>query len=96
MKNIGTDFFGVELKQYYFEEFKVCGIPVPVYSNISGFILKFQNIESYLNYRSVLENILADLEIADPENCKYEIQRSKSFIINLLTVLRNQFAEKYN
>lgn len=96
MKNIGTDFFGVELKQYYFDEFKVCGIPAPVYSNTSCFILKFQNIESYLNYRSVLENILADLEIADPENGKYEIQRSKSFIVNLLTVLRKQFAEKYN
>lgn len=96
MKNIVTDFFGVELKQYYFEEFKICGIPMPMYGNISGFILKFQNIESYLNYRGVLENILTDLEIADSDNSKYEIQRSKSFIINLLTVLRKQFAKKYN
>lgn len=96
MKNLGTDFFGIELKQIYFEEFKVCGIPVPIYSNNPCFILKFKNTESYLNYRSILKIILTDLELADPDNYKYEIQRSKAFIINILQIMRKQFAEKYN
>lgn len=96
MENISNEFFCFELKQNYLEEFKLCGIPVPLYSNNPKFTLKFKNTEAYLNYRSVLKVILTDLELADPENCKYEIQRSKAFIINVLQILRNQFTEKYN
>ncbi|MGI4749720.1 MAG: hypothetical protein ACRYFB_03710 [Janthinobacterium lividum] len=96
MKNLVNDFLGIELKQHYFEEFKLCGIPVPVYSNTAGFILKFKSVESYLNYINVLKLILTAMKLADPENHKYEIQRSKSFIINLLEIMRKQFAEKYN
>lgn len=96
MKNLGNDFLGIELKQYYFDEFKICGIPVPVYSNTFGFVLQFKSFECYLNYINVLKLILFDLELADPDKSKYEIQRSRGFIKNLLKIMHNHFAEKYN
>ncbi|WP_419803223.1 hypothetical protein [Mucilaginibacter sp.] len=96
MKNLRNDFLGIELKQNYFEEFKICGIPVPLYSNSSGFIIQFENFDGYLNYISVLKSILFDLELADPDNLKYEIQRSRGFIKNLLKIMQTHFSEKYN
>lgn len=96
MKSLGTDFLGIELKPHYFEEFKICGIPIPQYSNAPGFVIQFKNIEVYLNYINVLKLILSDLELADPENKKYEIHRSKCFITNLLQIMRNQYSNKYN
>lgn len=96
MKNLGNDFLGIELKQHYFDEFKICGIPIPLYSNNRVFILQFENPECYLNYISLLKLILSDLELADPENLKYELLRSKVFIRNLLKVMQTNYAEKYN
>lgn len=96
MITISNDFLGIELKHYYFEEFIICGIPIPAYTNQTGLIIKFKNAESYLKYINVLKLILLDLELADPDNCKYEIQRSKLFIINLLHIMKKGFSEKYN
>ncbi|RYY07708.1 MAG: hypothetical protein EOP43_02445 [Sphingobacteriaceae bacterium] len=96
MATSGNDFLGIELKAHYFDEFKICGIPIPQYNNTSGFTIQFRGIQDYLNYVNVLKLILSDLETADPENTKYEIHRSKCFIVNLLQILRNQYSNKYN
>ncbi|RYY08165.1 MAG: hypothetical protein EOP43_00910 [Sphingobacteriaceae bacterium] len=96
MENLGNDFLGIELKQHYFDEFKICGVPIPIYSNTSGFIIQFKSFECYLNYINVLKLILFDLELADPENSKYEIKHSRDFIKNLLKIMHTHFKEKYN
>lgn len=93
---VGTDYFGVELKHCYFNEFILCGLPVPLYTNHSGFILKFKNPECYLSYRNLLEIILSELDQADPKDFNYEIHRSKAFIKNILTILKEQHSKKYN
>ncbi len=96
MENLGNYFLGIELKQHYFEDFKLCGIPVPAYSNTSVFTIQFKSYECYLNYINVLKLILFDLELEDRDNLKYEIQRSKNFIENLLKILHIHFIKKYN
>ncbi len=90
-------YIDVELKPYYFNEFVLCGIPVPpTYINDSSFILTFKNHEQYISYRNLLKSILYDLQQADTENRKYEIQRSKAFIRNLLSIMGDQFSKKNN
>jgi len=37
---VGTDYFGVELKHYYFNEFILCGLPVPLYTNHLGSVIE--------------------------------------------------------
>lgn len=96
METQGSVYLNVELKPNYFNEFIVCGIPIPQYVNSTNFVLMFSNAESYTNYMSLLRFILKDLERADPENCKYEIQRSIIFIKNILFIIKNQFSEKVN
>lgn len=87
-------YLGVELKPYYFNEFIACGIPIPSYTNDSHFVLKFDDIDSYLNYINVLKMILNELDLADPDDNKYDLHRSKDFIKNILFILRNQLSEK--
>ncbi|RYE29313.1 MAG: hypothetical protein EOP42_14645 [Sphingobacteriaceae bacterium] len=97
MDTVTDTFLGIELKPLFLEEFKICGIPIPAYINHSEFVLlQFTSIESYLNYVNALKLILFDMKLADPENCKYEIQRSKFFIKHLIEVMRKSFADKYN
>ncbi|RYX80958.1 hypothetical protein EON73_05090 [bacterium] len=85
------------MKPIFLEEFKICGVPIPTYIDRPGFVLlQFTSIESYLNYVNALKLILFDMKLADPENCKYEIQRSKLFIMNLLEIMRKKFADKDN
>ena len=85
----------VELNSHYYNEFIICGVPIPKYSNDARFILKFDDPECYLNYRLVLKMILMDMELADHENCKYEIQRSIAFIKNILMIMDDQFSKRY-
>lgn len=89
-------YLGVELKSNYFDEFIVCGIPIPPYIKGSKLVLKFDNCQAYLNYCNVLKTILHELQLADPDNCKYEIQRSSAFIKNILSIIRDQFYKRYN
>lgn len=89
-------FFNVELKPYYFNEFIICGIPVPDYTYSRTLVLKFLDPEGYLNYINVLKIILQDLELVDPEKSKYEVQRSISFAQNILCVLNEHFSKRYN
>lgn len=95
MEAISQSFIGVELKPHYFNDFISCGIPLPaIYDHATNFVLKFINYEHYLSYRSLLKAILYDLQQADTENRKYEIQRSKAFIKNILSIMREQSNKK--
>lgn len=96
METSSTSHFGVELKFYYLHEFIICGLPIPPYTIHPGFILKFNDSESYINYTNALKTILNELESSDPDNVKYEIQRSKAFVKNVLHILRDQYSKKYN
>jgi hypothetical protein len=96
METQGSSYLLVELKPYYFNEFVICGLPVPTYSTTAGFVLKFNSAESYLSYAKVLKTILTELELSDPTNSKYEIQRSVIFIRNILQIMRDQFHKRYN
>ncbi|MVN22457.1 hypothetical protein [Mucilaginibacter arboris] len=96
METQETSYLGVELKPHYLYEFMACGIPVPHYTTDPIFILKFKDAECYLNYRKVLKAILNELDLADPQNCKYEIQHSKAFIRNILFIMREQLSKRYN
>lgn len=96
METQDTSYLGVELKLRYFEEFKICGLPIPPYSKGSGFVLKFDNAESYLNYRTALKAILFELHHADPKNANYEIQHSKALIKYVLYILREELSKRQN
>lgn len=96
METYGTAYLGVELKYYYYNEFILCGIPVPPFTRDAGFVLKFHNPEHYKSYTNILKTILSELELVDPEDRKYEVLRSKAFIKNLLLIMRDQFTKKYN
>ncbi len=97
METTETFYLKVELKPHYLTEFVIYGIPVPLYKSTStGFSLNFENTECYSNYISLLKLILNDLVSADPQDCKYDIQRSKAFINNVLMIIRTCFLEKYN
>lgn len=96
METHDTSYLGVELKLRYFEEFKICGLPIPPYSKDSGFVLKFNNAECYLNYRTVLKAILHELDIADPNNINYEIQHSKTLIKYILYLMREELLKRHN
>jgi hypothetical protein len=96
METNAPSYLVVELKPYYLNEFIVCGLPVPQYSTISGFVLKFTSAEKFLSYNNVLRTILSELELSDPNNTKYEIQRSIIFIKNLLQIMKDQFQKRYN
>lgn len=96
MKATSTFYFAVELKQNYFHEFVICGIPVPSYINDTCFVLKFDNAESYINYTKLLNTIVNSLELADPEQHKYEVQHSIIFIKNILSIMRDKLVKTYN
>lgn len=87
-------YLGVELKPYYFNQFIACGIPIPSYTNDPHFVLKFDSIDCYLNYINVLKNILTELDLADPDDNKYDLHRSKDFIKNILIILGEQLPAK--
>lgn len=95
MEAKGIDYLGVELKLHYFNEFILSGIPVPPYTKDRSFVLKFNDTEHYKSYTKLLTIIFHELELADLDNSKYEIQRSKIFIRNLLVILKEQ-ASKIN
>ena len=94
METNDTSYLGVELKPSYFDEFVICGLPVPQYSKDSGFVLKFKNAECYLNYRSALKAILNELNHADPTDNNYEIQHSKAFIKYILYIMREELLKR--
>lgn len=96
METKDATYLGVELKLRYFDEFKICGLPIPHYSRGSGFVLKFNNAESYLNYRTTLKAILNELDLADPKNTKYEIQHSKTLIKYILYIMREELSKRQN
>ncbi|WP_299287902.1 hypothetical protein [uncultured Mucilaginibacter sp.] len=96
METQDTSYLGVELKLRYFEEFKICGLPIPPYSKGSGFVLKFDDAKSYLNYRTALKAILFELHRADPKNSNYEIQHSKALIKYVLYIMREELSKRQN
>ena len=96
METHDTSYLGVELKLRYFEEFKICGLPIPQFSIDPGFVLKFKNAECYLNYRSALKAILNELDLADPKNINYEIQHSKNLIKYILYLMREELLKRQN
>lgn len=93
---MGTSYFGIELKACYFNEFIVCGVPIPPYTTEQGFVLKFNTPDGFISYTNVLKTILSELELADPESVKYDVQRSRAFIKNILFIMRDQFSKRYN
>ena len=94
METQDHSYLGVELKHRYFDEFVSCGLPIPQYRKDSVFVLKFKNAECYLNYRSALKAILTELDLADPQNSKYEIQHSKAFIKYILYTMGEELSKR--
>lgn len=96
METQDASYLGVELKLRYFDEFKICGLPIPQYSKDSGFVLKFKNAECYLNYKIALKAILKELDVADPTSSKYELQHCKAFIKYILYTMREELSKRQN
>ncbi len=96
METQDTSYLGVELKLRYFEEFKMCGLPIPQYSKGAGFVLRFKNAKSYFDYRIALKAILFELHHADPKNINYEIQHSKALIKYILYIMRAELLKRQN